>query len=154
MLYTSYVRTVDLTPPVFTGTTRRTSFTNFTVAATLDKAGTVYAAVVPAKLAASVNRTVACPPAFVGDAVLAQQQLDTGDQDLTVGFEFVSGVKSATGYAVYLLARDAKGNCQPEFTQLTVHTDDDTAPVTEDVQVGCRCCPCSATVQGRRAPGS
>ncbi len=133
--YAAFVRTVDLTAPVFTGTDRQTGFTNFSISASVDKPGTVYATVVPARSANATIRTVSCPPLFTGDVVTQQEFETSGNRNLSAEFSFSAGIRSATGYVVYLLAKDSKGNCQPEFTTLYVHTDDDMPPVTQQLQV-------------------
>lgn len=133
--YAAFVRTVDLTAPVFTGTDKQTGFTNFSVSASVDKPGTVYATVVPARSANATTRTVSCPPSFTSDVVTQKEFETSGDRNLSAVFSFTTGVRSATGYVVYLLAKDSKGNCQPEFTTLYVHTDDDMPPVTQQLQV-------------------
>lgn len=62
--------------------------------------------------------------------VLVQDSGTTAGAGAPVKFTFSQGLTSNTDYTVTLIARDVYGNCERNFTTLTVHTADNIPPVT------------------------
>eukprot|EP00775_Hariotina_reticulata_P010661 gene10661-10820_t len=136
VVWSALVHTQDLTPPLLTVVDRSApEFDSFNVTVQLNEAGTIYAGLLLSSNAAAVTAPAACPPVFQGPMVqlFSNPGLQTpGNNNVVLSF---AGLTANMDYQLRLIAVDASGNCQTQFTVETIHTLDNVPPVTMALDV-------------------